>query len=401
MFTVAGLRADLEKCANELGKIQILVDRLRSFTPYSERDGQDRVSLGVDIHADLTNVERELELLLVDVEALDTGSDNRRKLPTTIGEKEAENERVVAMAGRLADDLKKTRVGYRNAQLQALKAEQDADLAKQREDFEQWKADLSKPKEQESVLSKPQSPERRPQPSEKFTQDDMVLNASNDVTAALRRTHHLMQAELSRSQFAQETLEQSTAAISSLSESYSSLDTLLTSSRSLANSLLRSQKSDTWYLETTFYILLGTIAWLLFRRVLYGPLWWLAWLPFKLVLRFVFAALGAVGLSSTKSIQPSPNPIASGISETLHQTAAAVSGSEVPTNNAAWEEQPSAQEKEDRLIDKIGKMMDSDSKDEGTNIDDISPEERKRQEELPRNPKKRMYEAEEPVRDEL
>lgn len=32
------------------------------------------------------------------------------------------------------------------------------------------------------------------------------MNASSDVTAALRRTHELMQAELSRSQFAQETL---------------------------------------------------------------------------------------------------------------------------------------------------------------------------------------------------
>lgn len=43
-------------------------------------------------------------------------------------------------------------------------------------------------------------------PSEKFTQNDLVTNASSDVTAALRRTHELMQAELSRSQFAQETL---------------------------------------------------------------------------------------------------------------------------------------------------------------------------------------------------
>lgn len=43
-------------------------------------------------------------------------------------------------------------------------------------------------------------------PTEKLTQDDLILNASNDVTAALRRTHDLMQVELSRSQFAQETL---------------------------------------------------------------------------------------------------------------------------------------------------------------------------------------------------
>ena len=39
-----------------------------------------------------------------------------------------------------------------------------------------------------------------------MTQDDMAADAASDVTAALRRTQMLMQQELSRSQFAQETL---------------------------------------------------------------------------------------------------------------------------------------------------------------------------------------------------
>lgn len=192
-------------------------------------------------------------------------------------------------------------------------------------------------------------------------------------------------------------LEQSTAAISSLSESYSSLDTLLASSRSLASSLLRSQKSDTWYLETAFYVLIGTIAWLLFRRILYGPMWWLVWLPFKFAMKFLFATLGAVGLTKG-STELSSSQSAGDISATIQQTAAAISGGTVPTNSASWEDQPSVED-EDRIIDQIGKMVDE-GKQQGTNIDDISPEERQRQEELPRNTKKRMFEAE-PVRDEL
>jgi hypothetical protein len=56
-------------------------------------------------------------------------------------------------------------------------------------------------------------------PSEKFSQDDLALNASNDVTAALRRTHGLMQTELSRSQFAQETLGKCTMDILLLTDS--------------------------------------------------------------------------------------------------------------------------------------------------------------------------------------
>lgn len=181
--------------------------------------------------------------------------------------------------------------------------------------------------------------------------------------------------------------EQSTAAISSLSESYNSLDTLLASSRSLANSLLRSQKSDTWYLETAFYILIGTITWLVFRRVLYGPLWWLVWLPFKLVLKLVFTASAAVGLSQG-SVELSPT-----------------SGGEIPvafqeTATAISYDEPSTEVEEDRLIDKIGRMAQGEDEHKKTGVDDISSEERQRQEDIPRNTKKRMFEAE-PARDEL
>jgi hypothetical protein len=66
-------------------------------------------------------------------------------------------------------------------------------------------AELAKRKERELLLSRSTTSEKK-QTTERFTQDDLVLNASNDVTSALRRTHQLMQAELSRSAFAQETL---------------------------------------------------------------------------------------------------------------------------------------------------------------------------------------------------
>ena len=46
----------------------------------------------------------------------------------------------------------------------------------------------------------------RRQGQEKLSQDEILLNASTDVTAALRRTHNLMSSELERSRFARETL---------------------------------------------------------------------------------------------------------------------------------------------------------------------------------------------------
>jgi protein transport protein SEC20 len=109
-----------------------------------------------------------------------------------------------------------------------------------------------------------------------------------------------MQSELSRSQFAHDTLKESTAALSQLSEQYSTLDTLLSSSRNLLGTLLKSQKSDTWYLETAFYILVATIIWLIFRRFVYGPAWWLIWLPLKMFYKAWMGVFTAVGLRSSR-----------------------------------------------------------------------------------------------------
>ncbi|KAJ5820189.1 hypothetical protein N7474_005780 [Penicillium riverlandense] len=334
MSTTSALQTRLKELSSTLSEIQPLVDRLRTFTASIGQGDEARVELGSEIHARVKEAEEELELLRVEVEALDSGAnDRRRRSLAGNGDKEAEKERVVALAGRLAADLKRCLL-------------------------------LSRPK------SPPGDGQRRP--SEKLTQGDLERNASNDVTAALRRTHQLMQAELSRSQFAQETLEQSTAAISSLSESYTSLDTLLASSRSLASSLLHSQKSDTWYLETAFYLLVGTITWLLFRRILYGPMWWLVWLPVKFVARLVFAVLGAGGLSST-AVQSASSPLGD-ITTTLHESATAVVSTAVTGSGVAESEKPSARDDEDSMIDKIGKMAEESDR--------------------PRNTKKRMYEEE-------
>ncbi|KAG5936792.1 hypothetical protein E4U59_004802 [Claviceps monticola] len=113
--------------------------------------------------------------------------------------------------------------------------------------------------------------------------DQQSVGASNNVTSALRRTHDLIAAELFRSEYAHQTLTESSAALRELDESYSSLDSMLASSRDLLGTLLRSQKSDTWYLQTALYMLLATGAWLLFRRILYGPMWWLVWLPLRVL----------------------------------------------------------------------------------------------------------------------
>jgi len=169
-------------------------------------------------------------------------------------------------------------------------------------------SDRAKLKERELLFSSlqsgsstPSSTYRQRRQQKGLSEGEVVAQASSDVTAALRRTHQLMQTELSRSRFAQETLEQSTAALADLGEKYSDLNTLLANSKTLVSTLLQSTKSDTWYLETTLYILITTVIWLVFRRWLYGPLTWFLFWPLRLTFRIFFAILPFGGASSAVS----------------------------------------------------------------------------------------------------
>jgi len=376
MSSVAALRTRLKEVSSALSQISPLVSRLKNFVVSVGQDDETRLEIGAEIHARLKEVEEEMELLRVEVDALGAIGSIRRK-GGEINEKEAEKQEVIALAERLMTSFKRTRGEFRTAQLQANR-----------------NAELSKRKERELLFSRPRDDDAQRKSSNKLTHDDLVVNASGDVTAALRRTHELMQAELSRSQFAQETLEQSTAALSSLSESYSNLDTLLSSSRALVSSLLRSQKSDTWYLETAFYILIGTIIWLVFRRILYGPLWWLAWVPIKIFYQLTIAMIGLTGFSNSVGQLPSPSVLSSTATPAI-PTIAGTDGVKYTVGDRFNRISISSMQPDNEdLIEHIA-QPDNDQQIEGykgTNIDDISPEERKRQEEMPRNSKKRMFE---------
>lgn len=208
------------------------------------------------------------------------------------------------------------------------------------------------------------------------------------MTNALRRTHDLIQAELARSEFAHETLTESSAALKQLNESYGSLDTMLASSKDLLGTLLRSQKSDTWYLQTTFYMLACTLGWLLFRRLLYGPMWWIVWLPLRLMFGLGTSAGSAVmqagsGQGQVKEAgQASKGVPVEGLPD-----------DELPTVKVGTEQQAEVLEEVDKIVnvvreaDELGNIPEGDE-------DNIG------------NPKKRMWEEPDVVeqqrpRDEL
>jgi hypothetical protein len=99
------LQSRLKELSAALGQIHPLIDRLRDFTAFVGQGDQARLELGAEVHARLKGAEEEMELLRDEAEGLDTGAENRRK--GLDSEKEAEKERVVSLAEKLAMDLKR------------------------------------------------------------------------------------------------------------------------------------------------------------------------------------------------------------------------------------------------------------------------------------------------------
>lgn len=127
-----------------------------------------------------------------------------------------------------------------------------------------------------------------------------------------------------------------------------------------------------------------------------------------MVYRVTFAVLGAVGLAGAAPKNDVGQSISASLSTTPMSTAAMGTG--VSTGSQAPEQSretaaPDPESISEQVVNMIDKSREEhrrvrrgSEEEEGTNIDDVTPEERKRQEEMPRNEKKRMWE--EPLKED-
>lgn len=340
------------------------------FTTDSNPD-EKRLEVANDIHQNLKELEDSLEFFKQEIDDDAPGQTRRNSLLRS-----EERERNIATIARLNEDIKSARVAFRRAQLQS---KRNSEIAKRKE-----REDLFADR-----LNTEQVPARR-DGQKKITQDELALNAAEDVTKSLRRAHELLSGNIQQSEFAQQTLDESQEALKELAESYGGTSDLLKNSRGLVKQLLRSQKSDTWYLTSSVYLLIITILWLLFRRLLYGPLWWFVWQPLKVMWSLTFASLGMLGFGK------SSNEASSSVSISRRGIPTNAPDMEVrsialPAKGGGWGGNPQPHSPETpEMVDKIGQMVESAG--ERVVLQDRDPEV------SPTNSKKRTYEA---VRDEL
>lgn len=172
-----------------------------------------RLELGADIHQSLKEQEEDFELLRQEIEDQTSAS-----LTTAARRKDSERERettdLLARVSRLGENLStsafphssfepynltlnhccSSRSQFRKAQLQA---KRNAEAAKRKE-RELLFTGLQDGKSTES------HPRRRGH--ENLAKEDQLVSAASDVTAGLTQLYASMSQELSKSQFAQETL---------------------------------------------------------------------------------------------------------------------------------------------------------------------------------------------------
>ncbi|KAI0151920.1 Sec20-domain-containing protein [Hypoxylon sp. NC0597] len=406
----------LQDATNQLKE---LIDRLANFNfqPGSvplgvSEDDHVGSELSSEINQVLREQEEELELLQEEI------IDIRPGKPSS--ELQHDKDRLKDGATRLGEELQNCRKAFRRAQIAA---KRNLQLA-QRQERELLYASFSNPRSGASspvVTDSTLFPlnRRKQKARSEMSKEEQMISASNDVTESMRRAHELMAAELSKSDFAHNTLKESTAALSQLSENYSSLDTMLSNSRALLGTLLKSQKTDTWYLQSAFYILVVTIGWLIFRRLLWGPMWWLVWLPLKLIFKTTIGVSNAVAKRGSQGASPGSD---SATIQSMSQQAQ-MNNEGVPTAQVIYESQK-PQESSDSVMEEVRKAINGSESEpveehSKTGEDDAQEDQkqetvlRERNDDEPPNPKKRMMEedpgtqqdnhdgSDERIRDEL
>jgi protein transport protein SEC20 len=352
-------------------------------------DPEDLSDLTSTIRDSLNSLTEDLDILNLSLEdvggARPDSEESRQKL------------RLSVQAQRLGEDIRNARQSFRRTQIHVRRTE---DAVRRREREERLKQLREPPRvdtpdsahvQNGTPTSSQVLPARRKR-EEKQTEDDLLLNASSDVLGALRQTHALMASEVERSHFAAEILANSSRELEQLGDSYTDIDSMLKISKGLVTQLMKSNKSDTWYLLSARTFLLVVAAWLVWRRLLWGPTWWLLWLPLKVLYMTMMVIVSPLGVG--RSVEVGEPVVGSGTGLKVMPSASEGSprvdrGGKAPNikvgrGGGAPAEDPS---EDGSLSQKVGRMAEEAARivrGDGTELEDSDE---------PRNAKKRVLEA--------
>ena len=217
----------------------IQIPRLRECTAADELAEYEQ-----ELHSSLGSLASMVRQLYDDIEDADT-SEERAALEETARTHEEQLERCVLM------QLTRTRITSRSALRAAHRAVQT----------------------NREVVARDALRLGAQNAHSRVSKDDGTNTASEDVTHALQRTVALMSAELDKSGYSAQLLEESSATISTVSESYVSLNDMLRNSVSIIRSMERAELIDLIVLGASIAFFVGCVLYVLHVRVLSRGIW--------------------------------------------------------------------------------------------------------------------------------
>ncbi|KAK9365680.1 Sec20-domain-containing protein [Lipomyces kononenkoae] len=241
---MASLESSIDKLVTVHTAIALQITQLLKLTTDDEFE---RSRLASTIHNQL----READILLEEADNLLQDYDDA-------GDGEFSKSALAGKLHEVKEDLKLDRSSYRKAQLVSRRST----LNTQRQERELLFASAKSHQRGAGTSSSPVS---------------NALRTAEEATAALRRTHRLLEAEIARSSLSLEVLDESNTALKKLTKQYTAFDMVLGMSRRVISVLEQADKWDKIYMISAMGFLLLVVCWILWRRVFKGPVRLVVW----------------------------------------------------------------------------------------------------------------------------
>lgn len=161
-------------------------------------------------------------------------------------------KRYLVSLDRLKENLRLAGSKFRNAQFQARENDR-LNIRQQRE------ALFGDPSKQQSSETKR---------LQNMSTDDRILEASNDITASIRRMHNMAQTEAMKSAINVEELDMSTKQLKQLESKYTAFDIMLGGSQRLIRHLEQADKWDRIYMQAALAFLGAVVLWIVWHRII-------------------------------------------------------------------------------------------------------------------------------------
>ncbi|ODQ66323.1 Sec20-domain-containing protein [Nadsonia fulvescens var. elongata DSM 6958] len=259
--------------------VMVMINRLNQFGTFVGHDSKDQIrqELSDSIQLEFRQIDKLYKEIIIMADDLngsrDFGANDAKSNRPGTSHHDDELIDLKVNIEKIGQEIAVSRNSFRRAQLQAKK-----------------NINLSKLKEREILQKQMLFGDNRTSQDNKSSspyhgsnKEELILNKSKDITTVLKRMHQLAEIESLKSELTISEIKEQSQSLHNLDVKYSSFDVILKSSNYLVKQIEQADKQDKYYIYASLSFLALTVCWVIWRRVLKGPVYLLLWTFFKLL----------------------------------------------------------------------------------------------------------------------